>query len=241
MLDAAGSLGEHFSLLVRTIARELAGVSVEDIDDVRTGKFEPWNLIRLHPVRGQRPSDNEGLSSVDISSGHFTVKRKTHLPSKYTSDPLIFVNSFSNYIYVHHRLFGREHPDVVIAQVRFLSYITEKGQSFVWSECLDYAMKHFDVKVSTIHDADEWQEHPRAWTESYFTTNHALPVPSSSTSQKRQRSNTTGASSSSSPNDATSICRQFNQAVCRFQGCARRHERSTCGSTTHGSRTCPRT
>ncbi|KAG5932752.1 hypothetical protein E4U60_005015 [Claviceps pazoutovae] len=91
-------------------------------------------------------------------------KRKTHLPSEYTSDPLIFVNSFSSYIYVYHRLFGREHSDVVIAQVRFLSCITEKGQSFVWSKCLDYAMKGFDVKASTIHDADEWQEHPRAWT-----------------------------------------------------------------------------
>ncbi|KAG6046658.1 hypothetical protein E4U39_001168 [Claviceps sp. Clav50 group G5] len=45
-------------LLVRTIARELAGVSAEDIDDIRTGKFEPSNLIRLHPMRGQRPSDN---------------------------------------------------------------------------------------------------------------------------------------------------------------------------------------
>ncbi|KAG5959693.1 hypothetical protein E4U57_000527 [Claviceps arundinis] len=73
---------------------------VEDIDDIRAGKFEPWNLIRLRlrPVRGQRPSDNKGLSSVDISSGHVTVKKKTHLPSEYASDPLIFVNSFSNYV-----------------------------------------------------------------------------------------------------------------------------------------------
>ncbi|KAG5963500.1 hypothetical protein E4U56_002724 [Claviceps arundinis] len=74
---------------------------VEDIDDIRAGKFEPWNLIRLHPVRGQRPSDNKGLSSVDISSGHVTVKKKTHLPSEYASDPLIFVNSFSNYVPKH--------------------------------------------------------------------------------------------------------------------------------------------
>ncbi|KAG6110519.1 hypothetical protein E4U13_005319 [Claviceps humidiphila] len=106
---------------------------VEDIDDIRTGKFEPWNLIHLYPIRGQRPSDNEGLSSVDISSGHFTVKKKTHLPSEYASDPLLFVNSYSNYIYS----------------------IAEKGQSYVWSKCLDYAMKRFiSVKASTIHDAE---------------------------------------------------------------------------------------
>ncbi|CCE33087.1 uncharacterized protein CPUR_07010 [Claviceps purpurea 20.1] len=142
-------------LILLSAVKELAGVSVEDIDDIRTGKFEPWNLIRLRP----------------------TVK-KTHLPSECASDPLIFVNSFSNYIYVYHRLFGREHPDVVIAQVSFLSYITEKGQSYIWTKCLDYAMKRFiSVKASTIHDAEEWQEHPRAWTNCYFTANHTLPAP----------------------------------------------------------------
>ncbi|KAG6321822.1 hypothetical protein E4U22_001198 [Claviceps purpurea] len=164
-------------LILLSAVKELAGVSVEDIDDIRTGKFEPWNLIRLRPVRGQRPSDNEGLPNVDISSGHLTVK-KAYLPSECASDPLIFVNSFSNYIYVYHRLFGREHPDVVIAQVSFLSYITEKGQSYIWTKCLDYAMKRFiSVKANTIHDAEEWQEHPRAWTNCYFTANHALPAP----------------------------------------------------------------
>ncbi|KAG6114087.1 hypothetical protein E4U31_006549 [Claviceps sp. LM219 group G6] len=66
----------------------------------------PWGHIAR-----RRPSDNEGLSSVNISSGHFTVNKKTHLPSEYASDPLICVNSFSNYIYVYYRLFGREHPD----------------------------------------------------------------------------------------------------------------------------------
>ncbi|KAG5935000.1 hypothetical protein E4U59_005872 [Claviceps monticola] len=127
--DAAGPLGEQFPLLVRNITRELADVSVEDVDDIRTEKFEPWNLIRLHPVRGQRPSDNEGTSSVEISSGQFTIKKRNHLPPEYTNDPLVFVHSFLNFIYIYYRLFGSEHPDVVIAQVRFLSFITSKGQS----------------------------------------------------------------------------------------------------------------
>ncbi|KAG5988324.1 hypothetical protein E4U52_006691 [Claviceps spartinae] len=72
-----------------------------DIDDIRTGKFEPWNLIRLHPVRGQCPSEDEGASNFDISSGQFTVK-KNHSPAEYASDPLIFLNSFANYIFVYH-------------------------------------------------------------------------------------------------------------------------------------------
>ncbi|KAG6131083.1 hypothetical protein E4U12_003901 [Claviceps purpurea] len=198
----ADSLGEHFPLNVRMISRELAGVAVEDIDDIRTGKFEPWNLIRLHPVRGQRPSEDEGTSNVDISSGQFTVKKKNHSPSEYASDPLIFLNSFANDIYVYHRPFGREHPDVVIAQIRFLSFIIEKAQTYVWTKCLDYAMKRFtSVKASTIHDAEEWLEHPKVWTDSFFTTNHSLPLPSSS--QKRQRSNTAVTPSTTSPNDAT--------------------------------------
>ncbi|KAG6099246.1 hypothetical protein E4U31_004483 [Claviceps sp. LM219 group G6] len=183
----ADSLGEHFPLNVRMIARELAGVA-----------FEPWNLIRLHPVRGQRPSEDEGTSNVDITSGRFTVKKKNHSPSEYASDPLIFLNSFANYIFVYHRLFGREHPDVVIAQIRFLSFVIEKAQTYVWTKCLDYAMKRFtSVKASTIHDAEEWLEHPKVWTDSFFTTGHTLPLPSSS--QKRQRSNTAATSSTTSP------------------------------------------
>ncbi|KAG6113886.1 hypothetical protein E4U31_007656 [Claviceps sp. LM219 group G6] len=103
-----------------------------DIDDIRTGKFEPWNLIRLHPVRGQRPSEDEGTSNVDISSGQFTVKKKNHSPSEYASDPLIFLNSFANYIFVYHRLFGREHPDVVIARrwLRIVDTVFEKLGNF---------------------------------------------------------------------------------------------------------------
>ncbi|KAG5997963.1 hypothetical protein E4U52_002264 [Claviceps spartinae] len=46
-----------------------AGVSAEDIDNIRIGKFEPRNLVRLHLMRGQRTSDNEDESSAEISSG----------------------------------------------------------------------------------------------------------------------------------------------------------------------------
>ncbi|KAG6118545.1 hypothetical protein E4U13_000153 [Claviceps humidiphila] len=64
-------------------------------------------------------------------------------------------------------LHGREHLDVVIASVQFIGYIVEKASSFVWFKCLDYAVKRFlAVKASTIHNAEEWLIHLRAWTAS---------------------------------------------------------------------------
>ncbi|KAG6061876.1 hypothetical protein E4U17_006682 [Claviceps sp. LM77 group G4] len=50
--DTANTTSEHSPHSVLKISRELAGVSAEDVNDIYTGKFEPWNLIHLHPVRG---------------------------------------------------------------------------------------------------------------------------------------------------------------------------------------------
>ncbi|KAG5944671.1 hypothetical protein E4U59_006957 [Claviceps monticola] len=67
-----------------TIAKELVGVSAEDVNDIYTGKFEPWSLIRLHPSRGARPSRDEPTSSIDISAtGILTVKKRNHSQSEY--------------------------------------------------------------------------------------------------------------------------------------------------------------
>ncbi|KAG6316324.1 hypothetical protein E4U44_000778 [Claviceps purpurea] len=51
--NASITPGETLPPLVLKVARELAGVASEDVHDIYTSKFEPWNLIRLHPIRGR--------------------------------------------------------------------------------------------------------------------------------------------------------------------------------------------
>ncbi|KAG6026295.1 hypothetical protein E4U40_002196 [Claviceps sp. LM458 group G5] len=121
--DAANTSGEHFPLVLK-ISPELASVSAEDVNDIYTGRFEPWDLIRLHPMRDYRVFDNDGTSNV------------------LSSNPLIYFHSFLNYMYVYACLFGKEHPDVGIAQNRFLAFIMQKSQYYTWETCLGYAMKH---------------------------------------------------------------------------------------------------
>ncbi|KAG6056519.1 hypothetical protein E4U32_005697 [Claviceps aff. humidiphila group G2b] len=59
------------------------------MDDIPSGKFEPWSL-----VRGQRPSNNEGESSMGIFSRQLLdeeeIPPKPPSPHEYDSDSLIF-------------------------------------------------------------------------------------------------------------------------------------------------------
>ncbi|KAG6062175.1 hypothetical protein E4U17_002369 [Claviceps sp. LM77 group G4] len=64
--NAAVPPGEILPPLVLKVAREVAGVASEDVNDIFTSKFEPWNLIRLHPIFGLRPSSRRGY----LERGH---------------------------------------------------------------------------------------------------------------------------------------------------------------------------
>ncbi|KAG6053973.1 hypothetical protein E4U17_004209 [Claviceps sp. LM77 group G4] len=209
--------GEHLSPLVLKISRELACVSAQDVNDIYTGKFEPWNLIRLHPMRHYLVFDNDATSNV------------------FSSNPLIYFHSFLNYMYVYARLFGKEHPDVGIAQNRFLAFIMEKAQYYTWETCLEYAMRHhLFVKRRSIHDAAVWLDHPTVQTDGYFSHFHILPAPST---RKRQRSNTAGTSAS----DAA-VCRKFNKkSGCTWRNCPRTHACSICGDKGHARPACAQT
>ncbi|KAG5961368.1 hypothetical protein E4U56_003928 [Claviceps arundinis] len=213
--DAANTSGQRFSSLVLEISRELASVSAEDVNDIYTGKFEPRNLIRLHPPR-HHPFDDDDTSNV-------------------FSSPLIYIVSFLNYMYIYRRLFVKEHPDVCLAQNRFLAFITEKAQYYTWETCLQYAMRHHrHVRSGTIHDAAAWLDHPRVQTDWYFSHLHVLPTPST---RKRQRSDTAGTSAS----DAA-VCRKFNsQSGCTWRKCKWTHVCSICGDTGHARPACAQT
>ncbi|KAG6072519.1 hypothetical protein E4U30_004183 [Claviceps sp. LM220 group G6] len=65
--DSETSLGENLPQNVIALSNKLPGVAAQDIDDVRTGKFDFLNLIRLHPSRGQRPDISGGTIVKDIS------------------------------------------------------------------------------------------------------------------------------------------------------------------------------
>ncbi|KAG5944672.1 hypothetical protein E4U59_006958 [Claviceps monticola] len=217
LTGTVGTIGERLTPpFFITIAKELVGVSAEDVNDIYTGKFEPWSLIRLHPSRGARPSRDEPTSSIDISAtGILTVKKRNHSQSECGSNPLVYMHAFLNYTYIYGRLFGAQHPDVVSAMNRFAAFILDKSEHYSWKKCLEYAMKHhLSVKANTIHCAASWLDHPRA------------------SSQKRQRSDTTTAI----------VCRDFNAPKgCTDRACTDSHECAACGNKDHARPACRQT
>ncbi|KAG5962158.1 hypothetical protein E4U57_007249 [Claviceps arundinis] len=93
--NAAGTPpGELLPPLVLQIAREMVSVAKEDVHDISTNKFDPWNLIRLHPILGLRPSPDEPASNVDITAGAFTLKKKTHTEKDYGDSLVLWLHSF---------------------------------------------------------------------------------------------------------------------------------------------------
>ncbi|KAI1103725.1 hypothetical protein F4804DRAFT_218702 [Jackrogersella minutella] len=167
-LAAVGSLdtpGISFPPLVLTVATELSDVAPKDVNDVRTGKMEPWNLIRLHP------------------SG-------TRAAAEYTSNPLVFFSAFLNYMWIYLRFFGDEHPGVVHAQNRFMQFIMQRAQLYRWPVCLDYAMRRLNfIKASSIHDAVAWNDHPVEWVNAIFIPENHMK-PDTGSTQKRPRADT---------------------------------------------------
>ncbi|KAG6229164.1 hypothetical protein E4U26_000509 [Claviceps purpurea] len=52
--------------IFRVIPRDLGGVAAEDVNEVRSGKFEPLNLLRLHPTRERSTYEHESTSEENI-------------------------------------------------------------------------------------------------------------------------------------------------------------------------------
>ncbi|KAG5934997.1 hypothetical protein E4U59_005869, partial [Claviceps monticola] len=76
-----------------------------NIDAVRTGKLEPWNLILLYPVFGPRPHDGVFTLEID-ASGKLFLKKKVHTAADYTDNPMIFFEAFKNYMRIYARFFN---------------------------------------------------------------------------------------------------------------------------------------
>ncbi|KAG6276573.1 hypothetical protein E4U48_001552 [Claviceps purpurea] len=121
-------------------------------------------------------SDDEVASNVDLTSGALVLKNKDHTIQEYLGNPAIYFSAFANYQYAYMRLFGKEHPDVDVAQNRFLAFIMQKSQVYIWARCIAYAMKHHkSVKARTIHDAAAWTDHSTVQVENFFTNLESLP------------------------------------------------------------------
>ncbi|KAG6064319.1 hypothetical protein E4U33_006187, partial [Claviceps sp. LM78 group G4] len=162
--------------------------------DVRTGKLDFLNLIRLHPSLGKRPSDDDGTSVVDIYD-----LRRNHCPQKKTHtlkgypEPLVFLHCFQKYVWIYDQFYRKEHPEVPSAQLQFSIFITQQAEIFPWGKCRRYAMDRLShIGISNIHDAKLWEERPPDWIHQHFSY---VPLP---VTQKRQRTNTVDASGDSS-------------------------------------------
>ncbi|KAG5966358.1 hypothetical protein E4U57_002668 [Claviceps arundinis] len=182
LTDPAETTDENLNPIVIKVQKLLVGVATDDINDVYTGKFEPWSLIRFHRSR--------------------TVKKKNYTTADYGPNPVVWASSFVNYMFVYGHLFHERHLtfDVLQAMNRFLEFMLNKSEAYQWKSCLEYAMRHHQsVKAECIHSPEAWLDHPRIRIYHDFNHFSALP-PSQSTSQKRQRSNTNHA------------CKNFNSA-----------------------------
>ncbi|KAG6053954.1 hypothetical protein E4U17_004217 [Claviceps sp. LM77 group G4] len=195
--DSETFLGENLPLKVIAISNKLPSVAAQDVDDVRTGKLDFLNLIRLHPSLGKRPSDDDGTSVVDIYD-----LRRNHCPQKKTHtlkgypEPLVFLHCFQKYVWIYDQFYRKEHPEVPSAQLQFSIFITQQAEIFPWGKCRRYAMDRLShIGISNIHDAKLWEERPPDWIHQHFSY---VPLP---VTQKRQRTNTVDASG-----DSSAIC-----------------------------------
>ncbi|KAG6066679.1 hypothetical protein E4U32_005476 [Claviceps aff. humidiphila group G2b] len=200
--DEAKRTEDEAKAIVRELSKELYGVKGEDIDDVRTGKLEPWNLILLYPVFEPRPYDGVFTLEIDASNNLF-LKRKLPTATDYTDDPMVFFEAFKNYMRIYERFFNEQHPDVVVAQAHFADFIKEKAKYHLWSSCLDYAMRRLRIiKSYKWHDAETWLCHPPNWVATFFDHMTLKPVPSA---KKRKRDNSTGNSTARALNHKTVV------------------------------------
>ncbi|KAG6244830.1 hypothetical protein E4U24_004797 [Claviceps purpurea] len=200
--DEAKRIEDEAKTIVRELSNELFGVESEDIDAVRTGKLEPWNLILLYPVLGPRPHD--GVFTVEIdASGKLFLKKKAYTAADYNDNPMVFFEAFKNYMRIYARFFNEQHPDVVVAQTRFADFIKEKAKYHRWSACLAYAMSRLAlIKCCKWHEAEDWLSHPTNWIMTYFNHTTLKPAPSA---KKRKRANSTGTSTAGAPNNKTVV------------------------------------
>ncbi|KAG6146882.1 hypothetical protein E4U37_008393 [Claviceps purpurea] len=151
--DPAETTGENLiSPIVIKVKKLLVGVAIDDVNDVYTGKFEPWSLIRFHRSRGTRPSPDEPNSRIDVTgAGALTVKKKNYTAADYGPNPVVWASSFANYTFVYGRLFRERNPvDVLEAMNRFLEFILYQSESYQWKSCLEYAMTHEASPYSQI-------------------------------------------------------------------------------------------
>ncbi|KAG6033452.1 hypothetical protein E4U40_005311 [Claviceps sp. LM458 group G5] len=168
-VDSESFLGENLPQNVVALGNRLPGVAAQDIDDVRTGKLDFLNLIRLHPSLGQRPSDNDGTSVVDISGGTIVHRKKTHTLKDYPG-PLVFMHCFQRYIWIYDKFHRKEHPDMASAQLGFGIFVIHKAEMFPWDKCLRFAMDRLNhIRVSNVHDATLWEERPLDWIHQHFS------------------------------------------------------------------------
>lgn len=147
--------GQDFPAIVRTIARDL-GVAVDAVNEVLSGKFEPLNLLRLHPTRGWSICEKESTIIKDFS-GKIVFNKKLFDVKDYGDTSAPFIIGLVNYIGVYCRLFGARRSDVVSAQLRFLSHILLQSETSDWESCIDYAMTRLTTILGNdIHDVAAW-------------------------------------------------------------------------------------
>ncbi|KAG6153587.1 hypothetical protein E4U11_006921 [Claviceps purpurea] len=154
--ETCGPEDRYFPEIVCAIARDL-GVAVAAVDQVYSGKFEPMNLLRLHPERGWCVYENESTAVTNHSSGVLQFKKRTFTASDYGDTPSFFITAFTNFILVYYRLFGVRRLDVLSAQLRFLSYISQLSETYNWGSCLAYAMSRLTaIRDNDVHDVAGW-------------------------------------------------------------------------------------
>ncbi|CCE29135.1 uncharacterized protein CPUR_02826 [Claviceps purpurea 20.1] len=210
---------ENVHEIMNALSDKLPGVAREDMDDVRTGKMEPWNLIRL-------------CSPIITTNESY----ETHTAADLIDDPLLFPRSFGIYTLIYASFFIKQHPDVVLAQLDFASFIMLQARISPWKICLEYAMNRLgSIMRCSIHDAKAWLRQPVELIYAYFMAPAATMASTNSkpsTHNKRRRANT---------HNSSEVCLRFNsRRRCRTRDCHRRHVCSICEGPGHTRGACQR-
>ncbi|KAG6252202.1 hypothetical protein E4U49_007798 [Claviceps purpurea] len=106
--------------IFRVIPRDLGGVAAEDVNEVRSGKFELLNLLRLHPTRERSTYEHESTSVMDYSCRKIGSRKKTFTAKDYGTTATICCPSHSLYK-LSHRL------DSLVAFIRLIAYPRQAG------------------------------------------------------------------------------------------------------------------
>lgn len=161
--------GEKYSQEVIDVVDKIPGAYPKDIHSILTHKFNPLNLTRLRLGIGLRPREQQDVTRIDSTTQQLVLKRIVGSLKDFGDNPLIWIESFSNYMRIIGLLFGKKHADVWPAMNHFMSRIVRHSHDYEWQSVLAFALaRHEHASNGQIPNPKAWDSVPEEWSAFYF-------------------------------------------------------------------------